>query len=146
MQTADALDRYADAFERLTPDSLTEIRRLCREDVVFVDPFNDIRGVDAFVAVFEHMYDTLAEPRFEILDRAVGGDAGYIKWRMTGRGKRGSLVIDIAGMSEVAFDGAGLVARHIDHWDAASQLYARLPVVGPMIRWLGRRFATDPRR
>lgn len=142
------LARYADAFERLTPDALLGLRVLCRADVVFVDPFNEVRGIDGFVAVFEHMFRTVEAPRFEVLDTALGRDSrtGYVKWRMTGRARRGSFEIDITGMSEVAFDATGLVARHVDHWDAASQLYARLPVVGPAVRWLGRRFAVDVRR
>jgi steroid delta-isomerase len=148
MDTAAALARYAEAFERLTPESLPGLRDICRADVAFVDPFNEIQGIDGFIAVFEHMYETTEEPRFHVLDQAVGRavGVGYLKWRMTGRAKGRSFVIDIVGMSEVVFDEAGLVARHVDHWDAASQLYARLPLVGPVIRWLGRRFALDDRR
>lgn len=155
MDTTAALARYAEAFERLTPASLPGLRDICRTDVAFVDPFNEIQGIDGFIAVFEHMYETTDEPRFHVLDRSIGGadgghagegGVGYLKWRMTGRAKGRSFIIDIVGMSEVTFDEAGLVARHVDHWDAASQLYARLPVVGPMIRWLGRRFALDDRR
>jgi len=42
------------------------------------------------------------------------------------------------GMSDVHFAPDGRVADHQDHWDAAAQFYGRLPLVGPLLRWLGR--------
>jgi hypothetical protein len=45
----------------------------------------------------------------------------------------------IDGVSEVAFDEAGKVRSHIDHWDAAGGLYERLPLIGAVLRHLRRR-------
>jgi steroid Delta-isomerase len=42
-------------------------------------------------------------------------------------------------VSEVRVDAAGRVTEHVDHFDAGSQLYARLPVVGPLVRLVRRR-------
>jgi steroid delta-isomerase len=41
----------------------------------------------------------------------------------------------------VRFDDAGRVAWHRDYWDAAEELYAKLPVVGAVVRMLRRRGA-----
>jgi hypothetical protein len=47
------------------------------------------------------------------------------------------MVID--GMSEVKFAPDGRVLEHIDHWDAGGQVYAKLPLIGLIIRWVQRK-------
>ena len=44
----------------------------------------------------------------------------------------------VEGMSEIRFAPDGRVTDHQDHWDAATQFYGRLPLIGPALRWLGR--------
>ena len=130
---------YARFFEKMTPETLGSMKQFLADDVVFTDPFNTLRGPDAFVAIFTHMYAVMKNPRFDILDVAVSEKAGFIKWRMTGElQSRPSFQLDLTGMSEVQFNDAGLVTAHFDHWDSANQLLAKLPVVG----WLVRRLLT----
>jgi hypothetical protein len=38
-------------------------------------------------------------------------------------------------------DAQGLIVLHRDYWDAAEELYEKLPVVGALMRWLRRRAA-----
>ena len=81
----------------------------------------------------------MADPRFAIADSAVGAEIGCIRWRFTGsvRGRE----VEIDGMSELRFAPDGRIREHVDHWDAAGQVYARLPLVGRLIRALRRLFA-----
>jgi len=37
------------------------------------------------------------------------------------------------------FSDAGLVTLHRDYWDAAQELYEKLPVVSSLMRWLRKR-------
>ncbi|UUX52277.1 nuclear transport factor 2 family protein [Nisaea acidiphila] len=142
MSAGEWLKAYAHCYETLTEESLDSVAALLAEDVRFSDPFSDVTGRDQVVAIFRHMYEAMENPAFEILGSAVGEPACYLKWRMTGRVKSaGRREIEIVGVSEVEFDGAGLVTRHIDHWDAASQVFGLFPVLGSLLRWLGRGFA-----
>ena len=132
---------YADLFGALTPDKLDELGRMLSPDVVFTDPFNVIKGSGRFIAVFEHMFEVMLEPRFHIEDISASDRAGYIKWRMTGYlKKKPDFSIDIVGMSEVTFADDGMLSCHIDYWDSASQLLSRLPVAGCLIGKLMRLF------
>ena len=45
----------------------------------------------------------------------------------------------ILGASQLVFDAQGRVVLHRDYWDAAEELYEKLPVVGSLMRWLKRR-------
>ena len=130
---------YARFFEKMTPETVCSMRRFLAHDVVFTDPFNTLHGPDAFVAIFTHMYAVMKNPRFDILDVAVSEKAGFIKWRMSGELlSRPSFQLDLKGISEVQFNDAGLVTAHLDHWDSAHQLLAKLPIIG----WLVRRLLT----
>ena len=134
-----AIARYADAFAALSPQSLDALLELLSDDVRFCDPFNDVRGKAAVRAIFAHMFKVCENPRFHVTDIAHGRDAkqprAYIRWRMSGRLKRWPrTAIGIEGVSEIHLDKNGLVRLHIDHWDSASQLLAKLPVIGALIR------------
>ena len=135
MTPAQQLQDYAAAYERLQVDNIDALGQLMADDIEFIDPFNHLHGRAATLAVFEHMFRTVDNARFEVFDCAHGSQAGYLRWRMTGTTRGKGSVLDLQGMSEVHFNDEGLVLRHIDHWDSLSQLLAKLPVVG----WIARR-------
>jgi hypothetical protein len=134
--TQSGLDAYIAAFEALTPDRLDTLRGVCAEGVRFVDPFNDVHGIEAFITVFAHMYETLDEAVFVVTDRATGTEASYIRWTMTARRKGTTKRFKIEGMSEIHFDPSGRATLHVDHWDAAAQLYEHVPLLGWVLRRL----------
>lgn len=45
----------------------------------------------------------------------------------------------IPGGSHLKFTADGLVDFHRDYWDAAEELYEKLPVVGRLMHWLKKR-------
>ena len=149
MTDDDIIARYADAFATLTPDNMAVLMATVSPDIHFTDPFNDVRGREAFRGIFEHMFATCEAPRFQIVDIARpedgAGDRAYLRWRMSGRIKawpRTSL--DLEGMSEIHIGADGLVSLHIDHWDSASQLLARLPLIGAILRPMLKLFRVRP--
>ena len=65
------------------------------------------------------------------------GISQYIK--EIGRGARGAKPLSreqAADLFGQVLDAQGLVTLHRDYWDAAEELYEKLPVVGAMMRWL----------
>lgn len=47
----------------------------------------------------------------------------------------------IHGTTHLRLDDDGRVSLHRDYWDAAAELYAQLPLIGALMRFLARRFA-----
>ena len=45
----------------------------------------------------------------------------------------------IHGATLLRFDADGRISEHRDYWDAAGELYAKLPLIGPLMRWLKHR-------
>ena len=137
----DAIAAYAHAFGILTEDSLDALVAMAHDDIIFTDPFNRIKGRDGFRDVFLHMYETCHNPRFDITDLAHGLEASYIRWRMTATLKSWPYMeLDFNGMTEVHANSNGDITAHYDHWDSASQLLAKIPYIGAIIRPILRKF------
>jgi steroid Delta-isomerase len=137
------LDRYAEFWGALTPETLPQLAALVSHNIRFKDPFNDVRGVEPMIAVMALMFRH-GTPHFQVLDRALGAaaDRGYLRWRCTIAHSSGAPTV-LEGMSEVRFDTHGLAIEHIDHWDAAEQLYERVPMLGTVLRLIKRRFQAN---
>lgn len=127
-------------FEQLAPADLKALATVYAEDARFKDPFNDVVGIDAIERVFAHMYVALDEPRFIIVEAIVDGDQCVLVWDFVFRFKRWSSALQtVRGASHLRFDAQGRVALHRDYWDAAEELYEKLPLLGALMRWLRRR-------
>ena len=80
----------------------------------------------------------MKDPKFTVTHRAWSNDILFLRWSFQGEIK-GLNHWKVEGMSEVRFDEQGLVCQHIDHWDASEQIYAKLPLIGTIIRLIRRR-------
>lgn len=135
-----AAARLAHFFENLQPDSVGQLGQHYAADASFKDPFNDVRGVPAIRLIFEHMFAALDAPRFVVTQTVVQGSQCFLTWEFHfgfQRFQRGQPQV-ILGASHVVFSDAGLVTLHRDYWDAAEELYEKLPLVGSLMRWLKR--------
>lgn len=135
----DAAERYRRYLETLTADTLANLGEYVAPDVHFKDPFNDCRGIAAMQAVFLHMFGTVDDIQFEVHRMAMDGNTCLMDWSFEGQLSGRPWRFD--GASVVTFGSGGCVTSHIDHWDAASALYERLPLIGPLLAFFRRRIA-----
>ncbi|PWR18561.1 nuclear transport factor 2 family protein [Zavarzinia aquatilis] len=139
-----ALARYAAALEGLRPETVDALDAVMAPDIRFRDPFNDIAGLDHARALFRQMFEDCLDVRFALRGRFRDGERAVLLWTMDYRLRRWpDRPLKIEGASELCLDPAsGLVTAHVDHWDAASQLYEHVPLLGFVLRRLRRRIAT----
>ena len=134
------VQRIVERFETLSRADLARLDELYAPDAQFKDPFNEVRGVAPIRRIFEHMFDTLDEPRFVIGDVIVQGDQCFLGWEFRFRMRRFDRREQcIRGATHLRLDGDGRITLHRDYWDAAEELYEKLPGVGALMRWLRRR-------
>jgi hypothetical protein len=128
-------------FENLTPDSVTRMGLHYDAQARFVDPFNDVQGLGAIERIFQHMFIALDEPRFVVTAQVLQGRQCFLTWDFHFRFKRfqNATPQTIRGATHMVFSEAGLVTLHRDYWDAAQELYEKLPLVGSLMRWLKKR-------
>jgi steroid Delta-isomerase len=129
-------------YETLTPASVDQIGTLYADAARFKDPFNDVRGVVAIRRVFTHMFDQVIEPRFVVRRAIAEGDDAFLAWDFSFRMKRSPGRPEIIrGATHIQFASDGRVALHRDYWDAAEELYEKLPLLGGLMRFLKRQAA-----
>lgn len=128
-------------FESLSPAQLERLDEFYTAGVYFKDPFNEVRGLLEVRSIFTHMYEALAQPRFVITDTIAQGDQCFLTWNFEFYFKRfdQSTLQTIRGGSHLKFTADGLVDFHRDYWDAAEELYEKLPWLGGLLRWLKKR-------
>lgn len=129
--------RLARFYETLTPASLASLGEFYAADARFKDPFNEVVGVPAIRRIFEHMFASTDAPRFVVTERVEQGDQAMLGWEFH-FGLRGR-ALTVRGVTHLRFDAEGRVALHRDYWDAAEELYEKLPVLGGLMRALRRR-------
>ncbi|MDO9599455.1 MAG: nuclear transport factor 2 family protein [Azoarcus sp.] len=134
-----AAENLARFYQTLTPLSLTRIDAFYAEQAQFKDPFNDVSGLPAIARIFEHMFATVETPRFVVTTRIVEGRQAMLGWDFHLQLRGRALVI--RGVSHVRFDDEGKVLVHRDYWDAAEELYAKLPILGALMRVLRRKLS-----
>ncbi len=125
-------------FETLTPESVGQIKSLYASTARFKDPFNDVRGTAEIERIFQHMYVSLAQPRFVIVAQIVDGSQAFLTWEFRFKFKRFDTQTEqvVLGTTHLVLDEQGQISLHRDYWDAAEELYEKLPVVGSLMRWL----------
>jgi steroid Delta-isomerase len=132
--------RLKQFFETLSPATVERgLEAVYAPDARFKDPFNDVRGIGAIRQVFAHMYEQVDAPRFVITEAVCEGDQAFLTWDFRFRLRKwrdGEQTI--RGATHIQFSQDGRVALHRDYWDAAEELYEKLPVVGSLMRWLKR--------
>ena len=132
-----ALDDLIAWYENLSPETVVEAGRFYASDARFKDPFNEVRGIGAIEHIFRHMFVQVEEPRFVVTGRFSGEDGAMLLWEFHFRTRGlGAQALCVKGASHLRFDAAGRVAEHRDYWDAAGELYARLPLIGAPMRLL----------
>jgi steroid Delta-isomerase len=128
-------------FETLTPASLPALVALYTPQARFKDPFNDVTGSALIEAVFSHMFTQVREPRF-VVTRVIESDASqdvFMRWDFYF--VSGNTPQHIHGSTHFERDAAGLITLHRDYWDAAQELYEKIPLLGWILRFIRRRLA-----
>ena len=87
------------------------------------------------------MFTALDGPRFVVTQQIVDGPQVFLVWEFHFRFRRFDTVTPqvVRGGSHLRLAPDGRILDHRDYWDAAEELYEKLPVVGALMRWLKQR-------
>ena len=133
------LDEIVRWFETLTRASVVEVGRYYTDDAYFEDPFNEVTGVAAIGRIYANMFDQVGDPRFRIDERWQDGSGAMLTWQFTFRLRGRTTAERVRGATHLRFAPDGRIRYHRDYWDAAGELYAKLPVLGALMRLVQRR-------
>ncbi len=126
-------------YEELSPEHLSQLEALYTPDAFFKDPFHEVRGHQAIAVIFHHMYASVNQPYFRVLTAMAQGEEAFVRWQFHFRFKRNPSTEEIIeGVTHIRFATDGRVQSHRDYWDAAEELYERIPGLAVLMRWFKR--------
>ncbi|MBU3656926.1 MAG: nuclear transport factor 2 family protein [Rhodocyclaceae bacterium] len=139
-KTRAAVDALVPFYEHLRPEDIAGFDTYYRHDARFRDPFNHVTSIDGIKRIFTHMFTQVNDPAFRVTKDIIGEGDAILFWtfhfRFKGMGCKTAQSLE--GVTHLEFDDEGRVTLHRDYWDAAEELYGRLPVIGSLMRGLQR--------
>lgn len=134
-----AIEKYARTYETLSLGNLNDLAMQLSPDICFRDPFNNVTGRQSVTKIFAHTFKIFPSAKFVVNEVCAIKTHGYIHWNFVPNPKK-TLVIN--GVSRIQVDAQQRISEHIDYWDSASELFAKLPLTGTPTRWLLSRLST----
>ena len=140
---SERLDHLIGYFETITEATVPQLRVFYAADAYFKDPFSEVHKVEQIEHIFARMFGPLSKPRFIFHSRIEQGDEAFLTWDFRFRIKKYKPDVEqvIRGGSHLCFDPQNKVCYHRDYWDAAEELYEKLPLIGGLMRFVKRRMA-----
>ena len=135
MKIRDNSELYIRLFEDFSLERIADLENFVSADIKFKDPFNDLAGIDSFRRLLKKILVDVKGLKFKVTHRAWSNERLFLRWFFEGD-VRGLKKWKVEGMSEISFDAGGLICHHEDHWDASTQFYEKLPVVGAVLRFI----------
>tara|TARA_B100001173_G_C15826551_1_gene478540 strand:+ start:212 stop:643 length:432 start_codon:yes stop_codon:yes gene_type:complete len=108
------------------------------EDVTFIDPTQETKGLDSYVAAQEKLIKRCDDVCLETHAISINADCGFVEWTM-GLKIMGKEFI-YPGTTRLIFSKNGLIKEHRDYFDFCGPTFGPIPILGPFIRWLYSKF------
>jgi steroid delta-isomerase len=126
------IKNYINLFSHLNLDNIEQFDNFIDKNIIFSDPFNDIKGSENFKKIFYHMFKNVKDPSFIILNYSKSKNKVFLKWKMTFYAFKSKQFIE--GVSEITLNSDGKISSHIDYWDSMNGLFIKLPIIGILYR------------
>ena len=108
------------------------------KDVIFIDPTQETKGLDSYVAAQEKLVKRCDDVFLETHAISINEEYGFVEWTM-GLKIMGKEFI-YPGTTRLIFAKNGLIKEHRDYFDFCGPTFGPVPILGPFIRWLYSRF------
>ena len=108
------------------------------EDVVFEDPTQKQKGLNAYLAAQEGLVRRCDDVLLKPLAIACDGPTAFVEWEMGLKIKGIEFVYP--GTTRLLLNDAGKIVDHRDYFDFVGPTFEPVPVIGGFVRWLYKRF------
>jgi ketosteroid isomerase-like protein len=130
-------------YTKLSLENMEILKDFYTDDVQFIDPVGELKGVDAVYEYTKKMYQGATSVKFEILSEVISGDIHVIRWKMDFQSKslNGGESIIVPGISWIRFrKDTDRAEFHEDSFDVGAMVYEHVPVVGFFVRSIKNKF------
>lgn len=132
---------YKEFFENLNiAVSYNEYEQIFHENIYFKDPFQETKGIENLKKIFVHMYENVDTPYFRVNEIIVNENIAYLKWDFFYT--RANKQVSFEGVSRIEFYESKVIS-HIDYWDAASNIYEKIPILKSVLTFIKRKLKVN---
>jgi len=121
------------------PRAFDELRALYADDIVFRDPIQEVRGLDAFIAMNERLLKRMRSLSWMIETVRGDDEVVVLEWKMSGAPRLGPK-LQVEGMTRARARN-GRIFDHRDYWDLGELATSALPGGPRLLRALLSPFA-----
>ena len=131
------IENFKAVYQGLDASNISLVKTIYADDIVFVDPFNEVRGLPALVEYFSKLYRNLDSCNFEFLKVYANSTSAMLTWNMEFSHQAfRNRTVEVPGSTEIHFDEK--INFHRDYFDAGKMIYENIPVLGSAIRYIKR--------
>ena len=110
------------------------------EDVLFIDPTQQRKGIDAYIRAQDGLMKRCDDVFLETESVALTGNVAFVEWRMGLKIK--GIEFIYPGATRLVFGNDGRITDHRDYFDFVGPTFGPVPVLGPFVRWIYKRFVS----
>ena len=139
VEEVQAIARFTDFLREWDPETIADnVRSVYASEAYFNDTIKEIHTNEHIAHYLAESLGATEMVRIEVMDVARSGVDYYFRWVMDikFRDLNNGAWTRSEGMSQIRFDREGKVLLHRDFWDAAGGLFAYMPVVGSLLKWI----------
>ena len=130
---------FTKSYGQLAP-SKDEWAKFYEEDVIFIDPTQEKRGLNAYIDAQNKLVKRCDDIFLETHAISITKSIGFVEWTM-GLKIMGKEFI-YPGTTRLIFGNTGKIKNHRDYFDFCGPTFGPIPILGPFIRWLYGRFVS----
>jgi len=133
---------FRDLYKNLNSHNIGSLKSIYANEIKFIDPFHEVNGLSNLTIYFSSMYENVSSISFEFSYASYAENFFHQDWVMSYQHpkiNKGQMV-SVSGSSRIEHNSEGKIITHQDYFDSASLLYKNLPILGPIIRFINRRF------
>ena len=132
-----AIDQFKQLYQRLNKYNIKSIlSEVYGENIVFIDPFHEIRGLNELSHYFENLYENVGYCRFEFNDEMTGKNAAspYRTMELSHRRLNNGERIFVPGNTLIRYTDK--VFYHRDYFDAGNLIYENVPLLNHAVNFI----------
>ncbi|MDT0595771.1 nuclear transport factor 2 family protein [Glaciecola petra] len=137
------INRFSSFYTDLASMQISELSHIYSDDVLFIDPIAEHRGINAVEKYFDKLLHNAKHCRFDIHTKENTEDDKFIvTWTMeftSSRMKNGN-PIRVDGLSHLQV-ADNKITFHRDYYDLGQMIYENVPILGRIVKKIKRGLA-----
>lgn len=130
-------------FDGLSYDNMSLVEEFYSNDVHFIDPLTNLRGVGKIKNYYANLYKAVIDISFEYSSVIVEDENVTLEWvmKLKATGIKSGKEIRVPGISIMKFNNDDKVEYHRDYYDMGEFVYEHIPILNKIIFYIKKKLA-----